>query len=63
MNELCMLTPKDAAMLVALEDKMQDEWSRAVVTWARSQVSRRIALRCAAYEERSLMILIEEVRS
>jgi hypothetical protein len=53
------LTPTEAALQVALEDKVREEWNRAVVTWARSQVSRRIALRCAECEQRALMILIE----
>jgi hypothetical protein len=53
------LTPLEAALQAALEDDMQAEWRRGIVTWACSQPSRRVSLRCAAYEERSLMILIE----
>jgi len=53
------MNPKDAAMLQAAEDLMHVQWSKAITTWAVSQRSRRIALRCAWYEERAFLMLIE----
>lgn len=51
----------DNAAMVALEvavtDNMVQEWNDAIISWASSQKSRRIALRCANYEQDAIDIL------
>jgi hypothetical protein len=46
-------------IVLQCRDDLAALWEKALVTWARSQVSRRIALRCCIAEKRSLQLLLD----
>jgi hypothetical protein len=53
MNEARYLAVAEAVFI-------RDVWDRAIITWAHSQVSRRVALRCAQCEQEGINILLTE---
>lgn len=49
------------ADLAALVVRDRSLWEDSILTWAHSQRSRRIVLRCAAYEQRALDVLLDSL--
>ena len=48
-----------AALTVWANDDIDSLWKRAITTWAQSQRSRRVALRCAWHEIKAGTILTD----